>query len=304
VATDVALDLDELAEGGRADGATPRARRSWAWLGLAPFLLLLLLFLVLPALGVIGKGLHDANGSWSLKPLSTALSTEKKAFRASLQLSLFSALLGSILGTLLAYAIATTRRPRWLRSVATSFAGVAANMGGVVLAFAFISLLGKQGLATKILKAAGWDLYSGSFKLASFGGFTTTYLYFQIPLMVLVTLPAVDGLKQSWREAASNLGATTFTYWRRVGLPVLAPSMLGGFLLLFANSFSAFATAYALGTGSANVVPLKISFYLQGDNTKSGSPMPYALATWMIIIIAISMIGYLVLRKRAERWRS
>ena len=75
------------------------------------------------------------------------------------------------------------------------------------------------------------------------GGFKVS-----IPLMVLVTLPAIDGLKPSWREASSNLGGTTWTYWRRVGLPVLAPSLLGGFLLLFANSFSAYATAYALAT--------------------------------------------------------
>ncbi len=109
-------------------------------------------------------------------------------------------------------------------------------------------------------------------------------MYFQIPLMVLVTLPAIDGLKPAWREASSNLGGTTWTYWRRVGLPVLAPSMLGGFLLLFANSFSAYATVYALNN-QANVVPVKISFGLSGDVGVRTSE-PYALATWMIIVIA------------------
>jgi putative spermidine/putrescine transport system permease protein len=127
-------------------------------------------------------------------------------------------------------------------------------------------------------------------------------MYFQVPLMFLVTLPAIDGLKTSWREASSNLGGTTWTYWRRVGLPVLAPSMLGGFLLLFANAFSAFATVYALNT-QANLVPVKISFFLAGD-VAGRSPMPFALATWMIVIMGISMGGYLLLRKRAERWRS
>jgi putative spermidine/putrescine transport system permease protein len=120
--------------------------------------------------------------------------------------------------------------------------------------------------------------------------------------MILVTLPAVDGLKDSWREASSNLGGTTFTYWRRVGLPVLMPSMLGGFMLLFANSFSAFATAAVLNAG-ANLVPVRISFYLQGD-ISGKSPMPFALATWMILFMAVSMGGYLLLRRRAERWRS
>jgi putative spermidine/putrescine transport system permease protein len=292
----------DIAEGGRTTGAAPRARRSWAWLGLAPFFLFVLAFLLLPAFGVVSKGLHDVNGSWSLKPISDAFSKEKGAFWNSFKVSVITATLGAIIGTALAYAAATATRPKWLRSLVTSFTGVAANMGGVVLAFAFQNVLGRQGLATKVLSAIGWDLYSGKFELSKTPGLTTVYLYFQIPLMVLVTLPAVDGLKQSWREAAANLGGSTFTYWRRVGLPVLAPSILGGFLLLFANAFSAFATAALLG--ASNLVPTKISFYLQGDNAAGKSPIPYALSALMILTIAISMGGYLLLRKRAERWRA
>jgi putative spermidine/putrescine transport system permease protein len=292
----------EDAKGGRTAGAAPRARRSWAWLGLAPFFLFLLVFLLLPAVGVVVKGLHNVDGSWSFKPISDAFSKEKGAFWNSFKVSIITATLGAIIGTALAYAAATATRPKWLRSLVTSFTGVAANMGGVVLAFAFLSVLGRQGLGTKILSALGWNIYSGKFALSSTAGVSTVYLYFQIPLMVLVTLPAVDGLKQSWREAAASLGGSTFTYWWRVGLPVLAPSTLGGFLLLFANSFSAFATAFALGAG--NFVPTKISFYLQGDNAAGKSPIPYALSTLMILTIAISMGGYLLLRKRAERWRA
>lgn len=298
----------DVTEGSRAvAGAVPRPRRSWAWLGLVPFVVFLALFLILPAVGVINRGLHTASGSWSLRPLGDALSKERKSFVNSLRLSLLTAAVGALFGTLLAYAAATAKRPKWLRSLVTSFSGVAANMGGVVLAFAFVSLLGAQGLGTRLLKEAGWDLYGNGFKLNQFGGYSpgisTVYLYFQIPLMVLVTLPAIDGLKQSWREASSNLGGNTFTYWRRVGLPVLAPSMLGGFLLLFANAFSAFATAYALNN-QANLTPVKISFFLQGDNSSGKSPMPYALSTWMILIMLVSMAGYLLLRKRAERWRT
>ncbi len=296
--------IELIGEDRTATGAVPPARRSWAWLGLVPFFLFLFLFLILPAIGVINKGLHTSSGTLSIKPMTDVISKERGAFRNSLLISVVTAAVGAVLGTALAYAAATAKRPKWLRSLVTSFTGVAANMGGVVLAFAFISLIGRQGLGTKILKTIGFDLYGGSFKLASPAGFSTVYLYFQIPLMVLVTLPAVDGLKQAWREASSSLGGSSFTYWRRVGLPVLAPSMLGGFLLLFANSFSAFATAYAIGSGSANFVPTKISFYLQGDNTSGKSPAPYALSAWMILIIAVSMGGYLLLRKRAERWRS
>ena len=192
-------------------------------------------------------------------------------------------------------------QPTAIRSFARK-SGVAANMGGVVLAFMFISLIGRQGLATKMMKWAGWDLYSGTFDLYKVPGLVTVYTYFQIPLMFLVTLPAIDGLKESWREASSNLGGTAWTYWRRVGLPVLTPSLLGGFLLLFANAFSAFATAYALGTYQVVIVPTKISANLQGD-IATRSPAPFALATWMVLVMALTMGAYLVLRRRAERWR-
>jgi putative spermidine/putrescine transport system permease protein len=300
------LDIETLA-GGRESIAAPRQRFNRSWLGLAPFMAFLTLFLLLPAIGVLNKGFHTVDGGFSLEPMRLAFTKERLAFANSVKVSVVTAFLGVVIGTLVAYAAATAKRPKWLRSLTTAFSGVAANMGGVILAFAFQSLLGRQGLGTKVMKAGGFNLYDTSFDLGKIKGFSpgisTVYMYFQIPLMVLVTLPAIDGLKDAWREATASLGGSTWTFWRRVGLPVLAPSMLGGFLLLFANSFSAFATAYALGSGSANVVPLKISFYLQGDNLGK-SAVPYALASWMILIMGASMIGYLVLRKRAERWRN
>ena len=167
---------------------------------------------------------------------------------------------------LLAFAVVNIQRPRWLRTFTVAFGGVAANLGGVPLAFAFIAALGVQGLATKVLTTMGVDFVDPAF-LGSNAGLTIVYLYFQIPLMLLVVLPAIDGLQASWREAAANLGAGPFAYWRRVGGPILAPSVLGGLLLLFANSFSAYATAYAISTGASRLAPVQIRFYLQGDQS-------------------------------------
>ena len=298
--TDTAITLD----GDRATGTVPAARRKFRvtpWVGLFPFFAFLFLFLLLPTYGIIKKAF---TGDGSLDEFLNVFDEERQAFWGSAKLSLVSAALGVVVGTAVAYAAATATRPRWLRSVVTAFSGVAANMGGVVLAFLFFTLLGRQGLGTKLVREGlGYDLYkSGWFDITNFWGWVTVYMYFQIPLMVLVTLPAIDGLKPAWREASSNLGGTTWTYWRRVGLPVLAPSMLGGFLLLFANAFSAYATVYALNN-QANVVPVKISFGLSGDVGVSSST-PYALATWMIIVIGVAMGGYLLLRKRAERWQA
>jgi putative spermidine/putrescine transport system permease protein len=294
------------ADRGRADGAAPAVsvRRSWAWLGLLPFLSFLVLFLLIPAVSVFINALRTEQG-WSLSALREGISGQNwVALKFSIGFSAGSAIVGVLFGTLLAYAAATATRPKWLRSLVSSFSGVAANMGGLPLAFMFLSLLGRQGVLTKILKTTfGLDLYAGDFDLGSITGLIIVYSYFNIPLMVLITLPAIDGLKPSWREACSNLGGTTATYWRRIGLPVLMPSLLGGFLLLFANSFSAYATASVL-TDSSKILSRRIGFFLGGDIGIGESAVGYALAAWMIITMAIAMALYWVVRKRAERWQS
>ncbi len=263
-----------------------------------------MLFLLVPSLSVVLKSLTANDGSVGFNALGDAFSGQNlDAFQFSVGLSAVAAFVGVVIGTLLAYAASILQRPRWLRSLITAFSGVAANLGGIPLAFAFIALLGRQGLLTKIMSGlVGFELYGTDFRLDSTWGLTTIYSYFNIPLMVLITLPAIDGLKQSWREACANLGGTSFTYWRRVGLPVLFPSLLGGFLLLFANSFSAYATAAAISQKSL-IVPLRIGFYLRGDVSANEDQLGFALATWMIVIMSICMGLYWILRKRAERWQ-
>lgn len=287
---------------GRDDLVATRPARSWVWLGLAPFLAFLTLFLFVPAVSVFINASKDVDGRFSLSSLQAAFSGENRsAFWFSIRFSAGAAIVGVVLGSLLAYAAATATRPRWLRGLVASFSGVAANMGGVVLAFAFLILLGRQGLLTLMLKYVGADLYGSGFALDNVLGLIVVYSYFNIPLMVLITLPAIDGLKHSWREANANLGGTSLTYWRRVGIPVLTPSLLGGFLLLFANSFSAYATASAL-TDSSQIVSLRIGFFLGGDFGGQDA-IGYALAAWMIVIMAVCMTLYWILRRRAERWQ-
>lgn len=296
---------DAVATGGRTAGAPSRVRRDWAWLGLLPFFAFLVLFLIVPAVSVFLDAIKTADGGYSLSAMGEAFSGQNfQAFKFSILFSAGAAAVGVLLGTLLAYAAATLVRPRWLRNLITSFSGVAANMGGLPLAFAFITLLGaRAGVLTNILRWLGWDIYGGNFDLGSIRGLIIVYSYFNIPLMVLITLPAIDGLKPAWREACANLGGTTFTYWRRVGLPVLAPSLLGGFLLLFANSFAAYATASIL-TDNSKIVSLRIAFFLGGDVSVGEDAVGFSLAAWMIIIMAVSMGLYWVARRRAERWRA
>ena len=130
---------------------------------------------------------------------------------------------------------------------------------------------------------------------------SVTYIYFQFPLMVLIITPALEGLRREWREAAENLGATSWQYWWRVGLPVLMPSLLGAMILLFGNAFGAYATALSLTGGMINLVTILIGSQIKGDVLHNPG-LGYALAFGMVVVMAISMIIYYVLRRRSERW--
>ena len=191
--------------------------------------------------------------------------------------------------------------PRFLRTAITTFSGVAANFAGIPLAFAFIATLGTIGVVTRLLADLGYDPYQHGFTLFSKTGVELVYLYFQIPLMILVIAPAIDGLKREWREAASNLGATPRQFWRHVGLPVLTPSLLGAVVLLFGNSFAAYATAYGLTGGSVPLVPITIGFYLSGD-VLSNPHLGQALALGMFVVLGLMMAIYVPLQRLSSRW--
>lgn len=269
----------------------------------APFALLIAVFLVWPSVSLFRLALKPTEGTQSAAFREAITGSYLESFVYTFKLSAVSAVLGGLLGTLLTAAVVRIDQPTWIRRATSSFAGVAANLGGIPLAFAFLAALGAQGLITKMLTWFGIDLVESRFKISNFAGITVVYLYFQIPLMFLVALPAFEGLRPTWREAAVNLGASHSRYWRHVGLPIVAPALLGGFLLLFANAFSAYATAYALSSGGAKLIPVQIRFFLQGNTITGKDNLGYAMAAWMILIMAIVMGSYLMLRRRVEKWR-
>ncbi len=226
-------------------------------IGIAPFLIFALLFLIVPTLRLAASAFYDNSGHFTFQNIIDLNQPQiLRAYWISIRVSAASAALGALIGLLIAIAVIRGRLPGWVRSSAMTFSGVASNFAGIPLAFAFVASLGRLGMITLVFKFVGIDIYRAGFNLLSFWGLTITYLYFQIPLMVLIVAPAVDGLKREWSEAASTLGASTWQFWRYVGLPVLWPNLLGTLSLLFANAFGAVATAYALTGSSLNIVPI------------------------------------------------
>ena len=273
------------------------------YLGVAPFLIFAVLFLVVPTLYLVLGAFQARDGSFTLQNILD-LNTPQilSSFWISIRISAASAVLGSVIGLLIALAIIRGKLPSGIRSTVMTFSGVASNFAGIPLAFAFLSTLGRLGLVTVILKTVfGFDMYRAGFNILSFWGLTITYLYFQIPLMVLIIAPAIDGLKKEWNEAAATLGASPYQFWRYIGLPVLWPNLLGTISLLFANAFGAIATAYALTGSSLNIVPIVLYAQIRGD-VLNNPGLGAALALAMIVITAVANVIYLVIRTRAERW--
>ncbi|MFD8204977.1 ABC transporter permease [Streptomyces sp. NPDC059695] len=287
---------------GTAGGPGRRRRGPRTWLAALPLIAFTALAFGLP----LGALLYGAVTRTDPATGTTALTGEHLSrslqgpylgsLVGSLQLSALTALIGSVLGLLIAQAVVTSRSGA-LRSAVLTASGVLANFGGVPLAFAFIATVGISGVVTQLadLTDLGWNLYS-------FGGLTVVYLYFLIPLMVLVILPALDGLRPQWREAAQNAGAGGRQYWRHVGIPVLAPSLLGGFVLLFGSAFAAHATAAALVGGSVPLVTLKIADALSGNVLVGQENVALALGLDMILIAGLVMAVYLPLQRRSARW--
>lgn len=285
----------------------------WNWLGLLPFFAFILFFLIIPSLNLFSGAFINRSGEFTLDNMGVFCNPNViKAYLTSLQVSFLTAAIGGLFGFFVAYAVTIGNAPGWMRSVIMTFSGLAANFGGVPLAFAFIATLGRTGFITALLKgicfpgAAGAEVcpfnpYDNGFSLYSLNGLVLAYTYFQFPLMVLTITPALEGLKKEWREASANLGASSWQYWRDVALPVLTPSILGATLLLFGNSFGAYATAQALTGGSIPLVTIFIGQQIRGDvlgNPNEG----YALALGMVVIMAATIVAYSILQRQSSRW--
>ena len=263
-----------------------------AWVGTIPFLAYVGVFLLWPTGIVVVDSLKNPNGAWAFSNISELGNPLVRGyFIGSFKLCVLSSVAGAVLGAILAYAVASGDPDGVGRRLYIAVSGVLAQFGGVTLAFAFLVTIGPVGL-----------LFHASWYFDFPWGIGLTYTYFQIPLMVLVFLPAIDGLKVQWREASENLGASAWQYWRYVGGPLLMPAFLGALLLLFANALSAFATIQAWENQIAYIVPQQISTALSSEVGLSNVNVADLLALGMVILVAIVMTGYALLQRRAARW--
>ncbi|MGH2861450.1 MAG: ABC transporter permease [Solirubrobacteraceae bacterium] len=271
-----------------------------------PFSVYVLIFLGLPLYEVIHGAFTTDAGSFTLHNFSIVFSGSQYwlSMKNSVILSAWTAILGAFFGTWLAAAVVASRAGSMLRRVVSSSAGVLAYFAGVPLAFEFIATLGRApgGVVTTWLQHVGIDLYAHGFSIESMFGVGLVYVYFQIPMMVILITPALEGLRPQWQEAAENLGASKLEYMRHVAVPVMAPAFIGSLLILFGNAFSAYATALALVGAAIPLIPASINEAINGNVLVNQDRIALALGVEMILVVMIIMVGYWLVQRRARRW--
>ena len=269
-----------------------KSKTDWKlWVPLIPTFIFSIGFQIIPVVNLIRSSFYQEKKGITLEYFKQVFTSSQilDSFKNTIYLSFLTALLGVIIGFLVAFSIVSSKS-KFVRNALTALSDVTTNFGGAPLAFAFIVVLGSTGVVTLLLKELGIELYP-KFRIYSLQGLLISYLYFQIPLMILNIIPSIQGLKQEWWEGAINLGANTAQYWLKIALPILMPSLVSCFLLLFSNSFGAYATAYTLTGSDVNLVMIQIGSLIRGE-VQVEPELANAIATICLLIMGLCVGGY------------
>lgn len=256
---------------------------------LLPFVVVTLLYELMPLVMVVIRSFQpDMGGNFTLENYETVFTKllYQKAMINSLKISVVSAVVGIAVAFLGARAIHLEqgKMGRFFMMILN----MVSNFAGIPLAFAYMILLGNAGLMVHIGESLGVEALA-NYNLYTSNGMSMIYIYFQIPLATLLLIPAFDGVRKEWKEAALLLGSREGYFWRKVGIPVLMPSILGTFSVLFANALAAYATVYALMMNNISLLPVQIvGSYVGEVKTKPG--LGGALSVIMMLMMVLMIL--------------
>jgi putative spermidine/putrescine transport system permease protein len=264
-------------------------RRNWVlFLILLPFIIFIIGFEIGPIIAMVSDSFRADDGhTLSLVQYFTIFTNDFYliAIKNSLIISFFSSIVGIMVAILAAYSI--TRLSSKAQDRILMFSNMTSNFAGVPLAFAYIIIMGNNGLFTLLFHKLGWSLFS-TFDLYSWTGLILVYIYFQIPLAVMLLYPTYFGIQEQWKEAASLLGASPLNFWRYIGIPIILPGIAGTLSILFANAMGAYATAYALVGSNYNLLAIRIGALVSGD-VYTRPQLGGALAVLLGVMMILSM---------------
>ena len=258
-------------------------------MALLPFLVVALLYEIIPLIMVIMNSFQsDAGTGITLENYQTIAEKllYQKAIFNSIRISLISSLGGIVVAFLGAKAIAESKGK--IANLFMTILNMVSNFAGVPLAFAYMVLLGNAGFMVHVGQKLGISALA-DFNLYTSDGMSMIYIYFQIPLATLLLVPAFAGIRKEWKEAVALLGGKEGLFWRKVGIPVLMPEILGTFSVLFANALAAYATVYALMMNNISLLPIQIAGSYVGE-VKTRPGLGGALSVVMMVLMCLMIL--------------
>ena len=260
---------------------------------LLPFAVVTLLYELIPLVMVVIRSFQpDMGGSFTLENYETIFTKllYQKAILNSIKISVVSALAGIVVAFFGARAIHLEQGK--IGRFFMMILNMVSNFAGIPLAFAYMILLGNAGLMIHIGQSLGIEALA-NYNLYTSNGMSMVYIYFQIPLATLLLIPAFDGVRKEWKEAALLLGSRDGYFWRKVGIPVLMPSILGTFSVLFANALAAYATVYALMMNNISLLPVQIAGSYVGEvKTKPGLGGALSVIMMLLMVLMIAFTNH------------
>jgi len=281
-------------------GLVPALLRGWAVL--LPFVVAIAWLLIGPAANLAVDSVRDPQGGFSALNWRDVIANPltRRAIVTSILVGVTVASLTTIIGVPLAWCISRLRIGN--RSVAAAALNVAANIPATSLVFGFASAFGGAGMVTLALRmvwteAPALNIYSPT-------GLVFVFLYFHVPLFVLLVLPAMGAVSDELWEAASVCGAGTFRFWFRIGLPVLAPFVLAGWILMFVWAIGQYGVPLALGgsEGAINLMTLRIGDLIQSVGSTNRFERAACLSLLLILLSVGALWLYRLLLRRTLQW--
>lgn len=270
-----------------------KVSRLWT---LMPFAFLIIFFELSPLGNIFAQSFMSSEGVFGFENYITVFT--KKVYLTTIWNSIRLTSVSAFIALLIAFAggIATSTAAPRTKSLFMSILNMTVDFSGLPLAFAFMIILGETGVIRLALQQLGIHILD-NFDLYTVKGLYLVYIYFLIPLGTLTILPAFEGIKKEWKEAACLMNASPLQFWMKVGVPVLLPSLADTFALLFADALAAYATIFALVQNYVPVLPTKIDACITGDMI----PKPGiggALSVVMLILVCAVLIITNLIKKR------
>jgi putative spermidine/putrescine transport system permease protein len=266
---------------------------------LVPLILFLGFFEIYPILKIAYISILNSAGKITFENYIKI--AENHAFIISIRNSIFFSiavtLVGGIGGTFVGYI--TPKLPGNIKKMLLSLYSIPNSLSGLVVAFSFIILLGRNGVINLIIQRIFGLSRDTYFNLYSWFGLIVVYAFFMIPLMTLTMAAVFENLDPTIMEAARNLGARPWQVWKYVVIPAMAPGLLAGLSIQLAAMLGAFGTVLALVGASKGLLSTEI--YFQTSEATYNLAQADALAIILIILISVGLIGLRSLERRFRR---